>query len=204
MEMIDQIEVSENAYKDNVYVETTPSGSHFRPAAPVLNISDACHALSQVNRYNGHGHFPFSVATHSVLVSLLMEEVVGGDPFEGLWHDGAEYVLSDIASPFKTLLPDWKALDKKIDGAVRAQLGLAEKKSQECNTADLLALFIEAAQLMPSKGEGWEDPLNLRPQALALRRQGWKISEIDWRQSRAIFAQRHNELRPVNIPRIEF
>lgn len=202
--MTNSIEVSENAYKDNVYVETFPSGDHFRPAAPVLNIADACHALAQVNRYNGHARFPISVATHSVLVSLLMEEVTGGDPFEGLWHDGAEYVLSDIASPFKTLLPDWKALDKGIDTAIRAQLGLPPKKSEECNKADLLALFIEAYQIMPSKAEGWEDPLKLRPQALELRKKGWKISEIDWRQSRDIFAQRHNEIKPVNIPAIEF
>lgn len=202
--MTDRIELSENAYKDNVYVETTPSGVKFRPAAPVLCLGDAAHALAQVNRYNGHARFPLSVATHSVLVSLLMEEVTGGDPFEGLWHDGPEYVLSDIASPFKTLLPDWKKLDKGIDVAFRQQLGLPEKKSDECNTADLLALFIEAAQLMPSKGEGWEDPLNLRPWAMKLRQQGWKISEIDWRQSRDIFIQRHNAIKPVNIPAIEF
>lgn len=202
--MTERIEVSENAYKDNVYVETTPSGVKFRPSNPILSLGDAAHALSQVNRYNGHALFPFSVATHSVLVSLLMEEVTGGDPFEGLWHDAAEYVLSDIASPFKTLLPDWKALDKRIDGPFRTQLGLPVQKSDECNTADLLALFIEAAQLMPSKGEGWEDPLNLRPQALKLRNKGWKISEIDWRQSRDIFVQRHNAIRPESIPAIEF
>lgn len=203
--MTDAIEVSENAYKDNVWVETSPSGDAFRPHDPVLNIGDAAHALAQVNRYNGHARFPLSVATHSVLVSFLMEEVVkDGDPFEGLWHDGAEYVLSDIASPFKALLPDWKKLDKKIDGAIRAQLGLPEKKTEACNTADLLALFIEAYQLMPSKGEGWEDPLNLRPWAIKLVKQGWGVREIDWRRSRNIFAQRHNAIKPVNIPAIEF
>ena len=54
----------------------------------------------------------------------------------------------------------------------------------------MLALFIEAYQLMPSKGEGWYDPDGVRLEALKLRKQGWKISEIDWRQSRDIFSQR--------------
>jgi hypothetical protein len=44
----------------------------------------------------------------------------------------------------------------------------------------------------------------MRPWALKLRQQGWKVSEIEWRQSRDIFAQRHNAIRPVNIARIEF
>jgi hypothetical protein len=181
----------------------TPQG-RFYMDAPVIDLCAAAHSLAQVNRYNGHGRFPFSVATHSVLVSLLMEEVTGGDPFEGLWHDRAEYIMSDIPSPVKPLLPDWRALDRKVDDAFATQLGFPPGKTKECAQADVLALFIEAHQLMPSKGASWHDPDGLRPWALRLIKQGWKISEIDWRQSRDIFAQRHNEVKPVNIPRIEF
>jgi hypothetical protein len=128
----------------------TPQG-RFYMDAPVIDLCAAAHSLAQVNRYNGHGRFPISVATHSVLVSLLMEEVTGGDPYEGLWHDAAEYVLSDVASPWKHLLPDWRALDKTVEAAFRPQLGLAPAKTKECAVADWLALFIEAYQLMPSK-----------------------------------------------------
>lgn len=191
------------SYTD-AWVET-PAG-RFEFANPVLDLGAAAHSLAQMNRYNGHGRFPFSVATHSVLVSLLMEEVTGGDPFEGLWHDRAEYIMADIASPVKVQpeLAGWRQLDKRIDAAFAAQLGLPPGKTPECNRADLLALFIEAYQLMPSKGEGWHDPDGIRLEALKLRKQGWKISEIDWRQSRDIFIQRHNLIKPVNIPAIEF
>lgn len=180
----------------------TPSG-RFYMDAPVLNLEACAHSLAQMNRYNGHGRFPVSVATHAVLVSLLMEEVTGGDPFEGLHHDDDEYVLTDVASPWKPLLPDWKALSKATETAFRNQLGLPPK-TKECAVADWLALFIEANQLMPSKGEGWEDPEGIRPWALKLVGQGWRVTEIDWRRSRDIFVQRHNAIRPVSIPAIEF
>jgi hypothetical protein len=184
----------------------TPSGKfHFN--APHFDLSTdlaaAAHSLAQINRYNGHGRFPFSVATHQVLVSLLMEEVTGGDVFEGLWHDKAEYVMCDVPAPLKPMLPDWRALDKKIDLTFSQALGLPVNKSKECHAADMIALFIEAYQLMPSKGEGWYDPEGYRDRALKLRKQGWKISEIDWRQSRDIFIERHNAIKPVNIPAIE-
>jgi uncharacterized protein len=199
--MTDVESARDAAHKADPWIET-PAGP-FRFVEPVLDLRAAAHSLAQVNRYNGHGRFPFSVATHSVLVSLLMEEVTGGDPFEGLWHDRTEYIMSDIPAPIKPMLPDWKALDRRVDAAFAEQLGLPAEKSKECHDADILALFIEAYQLMPSKGEGWSDPHGHRPWALKLRKQGWKISEIDWRQSRDIFVQRHNETRPVNIPAIE-
>lgn len=193
---------SEAAYKDHIWIET-PQGN-FYPHDPKINMAAAAHSLAQVNRYNGHGRFPFSVATHSVLVSLLMEEVTGGDPYEGLWHDATEYVLADVAAPLKVLLPDWRGLDKKVESAFRTQLGLPQAKSPEMKHADWLALFIEAYQLMPSKASGWADPDGYREQAIKLRKQGWRIAEIDWRQSRDIFAERHNAIKPVNIDRISF
>jgi hypothetical protein len=195
------VKTSEEAYEKDQWVET--QYATYRPLAPTFDLNDIAHSLAQVNRYNGHGRFPFSVATHSVLVSLLMEEVTGGDPFEGLYHDGTEAYLADVAAPIKPLLPDWKALDGKAELLLRKQLGLPEKKTKECKAADWLALFIEAYQLMPSKAANWEDPENLRPVALRLRKQGWKISEIDWRYSRRIFVERHNAIRPVNIPALE-
>lgn len=210
--MIEKLEMSEqtkvvvsgaDAYDtDRSPSVETPAG-RFYMARPVIDLPAAAHSLAQVNRYNGHGRFPFSVATHSVLVSLLMEEVTGGDPYEGVWHDAPEYILSDVASPWKHLLPDWKVLDKNLDEVFRLQLGLPAEQSVEMKTADWLALYIEAYQLMPSKAADWEDPMNLRPRALDLRKKGWKISEIDWRQSRDIFIERHNAVRPVNISAIE-
>lgn len=188
--------------EEKVWVET-PHGI-FYPEEPVLDLRSCAHSLAQVNRYNGHAAFPFPVAMHAVLVSFLMEEVVGGDPFEGLHHDDEEYVVQDLAAPYKKLVPDYRALSNSIDRAFREQLGLPLEKTEECDVADKLALFIEAHQLMPSKGEGWPDKLGVRPWALRLRQQGWKIQEVDWRRARDVFAQRHNAIRPVNIPSIEF
>jgi hypothetical protein len=196
---------SEAAYKDNVWIET-PNGPFF-PHDPKINVAAAAHSLSQVNRYNGHGYFPWSVASHSVLVADLVAEELHGNPMEvydALWHDGTEYVLADVASPLKVLLPDWRALDKTTDKAFREQLGLPTEKSKKVKVADWLALFIEAYQLMPSKAEGWEDPDGYRPWALRLRERGWGIREVSWRASREQFAAWHNKLKPETIARIEF
>src|SRR5688572_3732903 len=113
----DIVKTSEEAYEKDQWVET--QYATYRPLAPTFDLNDIAHSLAQVNRYNGHGRFPFSVATHSVLVSLLMEEVTGGDPFEGLYHDGTEAYLADVAAPIKPLLPDWKALDGKAELLLR-------------------------------------------------------------------------------------
>jgi len=44
------------------------------------------HALGQTARYRGNCDESIASPEHSVLVSLLMEHVVGGDPYEGILH----------------------------------------------------------------------------------------------------------------------
>jgi hypothetical protein len=98
-----------------------------------------------------------------------------GDPKEGLLHDGVESVLTDVASPWKPLFPDWRKIDLHLETEFRRQFNLpGVKKSDGCNVADWLALFIEAWYLMPSRGEGYSDPTGVRPRALKLVDEGWR------------------------------
>lgn len=190
-----RIKSPSEGYKDNAYIHT--QNGRFYAVNPTWHINSIAHALAQTARYRGNADKFYSVAEHSILVSLLMEEEVGGDPYEGLLHDATESVLPDVSSPFKQLLPDLKAFDKRLDASLRSYFGLAGPgKSKEAGLADWLALFIEAAQILPEKGEDFEDPYQLRPVALKLRRQGWMVHGFDWSHAKGLFLSRYEQVRP--------
>lgn len=195
LERLTKIKSPSEGYKDNAYIHTQTG--RFYAAAPTWNIVGMAHALGQTARYRGNSDIFYSVAEHSVLVSLLMEQEVGGDPYEGLLHDATESVLPDVSSPFKQLLPDLRAFDKRLDASLRAHFGLPDGgKSKEAGLADWLALFIEAAQILPERGEDFEDPYNLRQDALKLRRQGWMVRGFEWNHAKGLFLSRYETVRP--------
>lgn len=148
---------------------TTATGGKFDPLKPVFEMEDIGHALAMNCRFNGHVKEFYSVAEHSVIVARLMAQETGGDPMEGLLHDATEAYLSDVPAPFKQFLPDFCAFDKKVDRAMRVQYGLPEEITPECKRADWLALFIEAFWLTPNQGTEFDDPYNLRDEALGLK-----------------------------------
>lgn len=166
---------NEDAYKDNVWIAT--QNGKFELDNPTFDIRDIAHALARCCRFNGHINGFWSVADHSILVADIMLLTGQGNPLEGLLHDATEAYLSDVPAPFKTRLPDWQGIDKKLELEFRKKFRLPEKKSPECGKADWYALFIEAHVLHPQKGEGFADPLNLREEALELyeRSDGWKL-----------------------------
>lgn len=168
------------------WIET--QGGTFSLENPVFRITDIAHALGQIARFNGHGKFFYSVAEHSLLVAAIMQELEIGDPFEGLMHDATEAYLSDVPSPFKSLLPDWRRIDEQLTYKMRKTYGLPELMTEECKVADTLALFLEAHELMPSRGhlKHWASPaaMELRPQADWLREErGFRLEA--WGPSRA-------------------
>lgn len=157
---------SEDCYENNVYVQTQNGVFYFN--SPCFNIEDIAHSLSMNCRFNGHVNQFYSVAQHSLLVMDLMKFLHLGDSLEGLMHDATEAYMTDVPAPLKTLLPDWRKLDGKLDTALREWLTLPIKKTNGCKTADWYALFIEAACLLPGGGASFADPQNLRPRALEL------------------------------------
>lgn len=190
-----RIKSPSEGYKDNAYIHT--QAGRFYAASPTWDVTAMAHALAQTARYRGNSNIFYSVAEHSVLVSLLMQEVVGGSPYEGLFHDATESVLPDVSSPFKQLLPDLKTLDKRFDASLRLAFNLpAGGKSKEAGIADWLALFIEAEQILPEHGADFEDPYKLRDEALKLRRQGWMVRGFEWQHAKGLFLSRYSEVKP--------
>lgn len=148
----------------------TYTGKKFTLQEPQFDILDIAHALSNTCRFGGHCKKFYSVAEHSVLVMHLMEKLhqEEGASFEGLMHDATEAYLSDVPSPFKQFIPDWKKLEDDLELSMRRWAGLPDKENPLVKQCDLLALFIEARALLPDEGISFADPFHLRTPAMEL------------------------------------
>ena len=133
----------------------TRSGRHFDfvdPQPDQIDLLDIAQALANECRYTGHVRRFYSVAQHSVLVSRIVPTHLA---LEGLLHDPAEAYCKDIPRPLKHMLPDYRAVEARIDRAIRARFGLPEQESAEVKRADIILLATERRDLMPADDTPW-------------------------------------------------
>lgn len=134
------------------FIETY-SGIKFyflEPTLDMVDIEDIAHALSMQCRYTGHIKHFYSVAEHSVHVSHLAK-----DPLEGLLHDASEAYLTDIASPIKPHLSNYKDIESGIMATVARKFGVTWPVSGDTHDADRAQLKTEARHLLRSGGKDW-------------------------------------------------
>ena len=136
------------------YIETF-TGIKFdflNPKLDQIDIEDIAHSLSMQVRYTGHCSKFYSIAEHCLLVSYMCS-----DEFKlyGLLHDASEAYLTDVASPIKPFLQNYKMMECKVMNVITEKYGLGEFFPEEVHLADMNALRLEITQLMSSKGEGW-------------------------------------------------
>jgi hypothetical protein len=132
-----------------------------------FDINAVAHSLSLTCRFGGQCSHFYSVAQHSLLVAAIMADR-GGDPMEGLLHDASEAIMLDMPTPLKQRLEDYKELEHDIGKRMRKFFFVSDK-TKDCARADKLALFIEAYDLIPSKGASFPDEEGMRMEALTLR-----------------------------------
>jgi 5'-deoxynucleotidase YfbR-like HD superfamily hydrolase len=151
----------EDAKRDN-WIRTF-TGRRFTPLDPrVEDIlrEDIEHALSNICRYTGHVSSFYSVAQHSVIVSIIIRDILGGsvpEQFYGLMHDASEAYLTDIARPVKIqpTMAMYREAEKRLEYAIARKFDLPGDMPEVVKKADLIALATEARDLMGDP-QDWE------------------------------------------------
>lgn len=115
------------------------------PRAEDVCIEDIAHGLSMQCRYAGQVNTFYSVAEHSVLVSLMVPPELA---LEGLLHDATEAYLSDIVRPFKRGLPDYKRWEHQNNLVIRERFRLPMQEHRLVKEADSDILHTEYRRLM--------------------------------------------------------
>lgn len=122
-----------------------------------VEIEDIAHGLARVARWNGQtqGPLPFSVAQHSVLVESFCEQLKPGWPTKwrlaALLHDGPEFVIGDMISPFKAAIgAPYKHIEHGLQRAIHIRFGLPaelpDAVEKVIKRADHASAYFEAIQ----------------------------------------------------------
>jgi 5'-deoxynucleotidase YfbR-like HD superfamily hydrolase len=169
----------------------TKSGQYFdflHPERYSIEITDIAHALANTCRFAGQCKQFYSVAQHSVYVSRIVPEE---DAFAGLMHDCAEAFIGDVSRPLKRMLPDYRVIEKRIEAALFAGLGLPAKLPDSVKLADRQMLFSEQAKLLPPHDDEWAVLEGIGPAP------GIIVTPLWPDEAYAAFMERYHELRPV-------
>lgn len=147
---------------------TLYGGGYFdfiEPARSVIRIEDIARGLSNTCRFGGQANYGdgfYSVAQHSVIVSMLVEPE---HAFAALMHDAAEAYIGDMVGPLKQLCPDFKAIEKRVEAVIFAWAGLSLPMHPSIKHADLRALRTEQRDLTSGSGDDWSGLNDYEPWA---------------------------------------
>ena len=128
------------------------------PDRSVYTINTIAHALSNLCRYTGHVNRFYSVAEHSVLVSLAVPKKFA---LEALFHDASEAFLGDVSSPLKKLLPEYKVIEERVMASIATRFNLSPWKlhSLQVHQADKRMYHAERQYIAPGKDSLWHTEL---------------------------------------------
>jgi hypothetical protein len=164
----------------------TITGRKFWPIDPCANdvdLYDIAWALSMMCRFNGHCTRFYSVAEHSVYVSLHVPQEYA---LWGLLHDASEAYIADIVKPAKPFIAGYAEAENRIMRAVCERFGMALEMPAQVKTADCAILADEAAQIMGPKPSDWNLPFQPT---------GQEIIGHDPETARLLFLQRYYKIK---------
>ncbi|WP_354687058.1 HD family hydrolase [Cupriavidus necator] len=120
------------------------------PEPEQFDIRDIALGLARECRYANQLDFHYSVAQHSVIVARHIDPEFALD---GLLHDASEAYIRDLPSPLKALLPDYKAVETRIEQAIGVRFGLSPDSDrrihEQVKAVDRRVAAAERQDLLP-------------------------------------------------------
>jgi hypothetical protein len=165
-------------------------GTYFdflNPSESIFTIEDVAHGLSQICRFSGHTREFYSVAQHSLLVSLVVPEHLA---LQGLLHDASEAFIGDMVTPLKNILPSYREIESSVEATVLSRFGVSLPLNSAVKAADLTLLATEKRDLLPTCGGHWAmlDGVPVLPSPIV------PVGPV---QAKRMFLQRFYELFPL-------
>ena len=133
----------------------TISGTMFYPLDPrpeEMDVYDIAHALSNLCRFGGHIRSFYSVAQHSVYVSLVVPQE---HALAGLMHDATEAYCVDMPRPIKQHLPAYEAIEERLWLSIAERFRLPVELPPCVKDADNAVLLAEKQQLLARSPAPW-------------------------------------------------
>lgn len=141
----------------------TYSGEAFDPFNPDLSkihIGDIAHALALTCRYGGHVNRFYSVAEHSVIISMF---VPPAHAKWGLLHDATEAYVGDLVLPIKHRMPEFQVVEYRLQCAIMTRFGLPCEEPPEVKAMDRRICVDEKRALMSREPMPWGFLEGVRP-----------------------------------------
>lgn len=124
----------------------------WNPTPDTIRIEDIGIALSRIPRFIGHTRQFYSVAQHSVFLSIMVRKEFA---LWALLHDAAEAYIGDMPSPIKKEIPFFSLAEDKLLQCIADVFGLSWPMPAEVKKADNILLATEAEQLVEHTPEDW-------------------------------------------------
>lgn len=122
-----------------------------KPKPEDVKLVDIAQSLTRKDRYNGYGKIFWSVASHSLLVSEIVQTLYDDTELalDGLLHDAEEAYIGDVIAPVKrALYPYYHELVAPVRAAVRQAFAMESPTlPEQVRRCDEVASYIETCFL---------------------------------------------------------
>lgn len=169
----------------------TFTGKKFWPLNPReedICIEDIAHALALRNRFSGHTRVPYSVAEHSVAISVQLRDWGYSENVQkwALLHDATEAYLPDIPTPIKPLIAGFVEIESRLMKAIASKFSLEGEMPSIVKEIDQQICKREMQELFV--GEPVVCPRMTSVPDLPIRH---VIRALDWEKAKAYFFDIH-------------
>lgn len=160
------------------YIETHSGIKVYLPECDKesIDIGDIAHALSFLPRFAGHISEHYSVAEHSMHVATLVPDE---HKLQALLHDATEAYICDIPTPFKRLMPQYKALEDDLWDAISLRFRVPFDLHPSVKAADTCMLMTERDYLK-NQFDPWNEVYEATPRLM-----NWKPMRMNFGLRRA-------------------